>query len=257
MNVKVLTPSPPLLPYIEAYYFTSPDTPPHHPTAHFPAGSRSYVKFSPPSGILSGQTTLPAEIVTDWETEGFGIKLRMGAVYALFGIPAHAITNRVVDLEDVLGNTAHELAERIATSSTLAKKIRHVEEVFARLTLKSDKKSFSTELAALQVLANGRSSTISRLAEQLGYSPRQLQRKMNDFIGLTPRLFKRISRFEKACRLIQTSARKEGPAWSDIAFLCGYSDQAHFIRDFREFAGYTPAAFVSDPDLSDPFNTHG
>ena len=257
MNVKVLTPSPHLLPYIEAYYFTSPDTPPHRPTAHFTAGSRSYLKFSPLSGVLSGQTTLPAEIATDWEAEGFGVKLRMGAIYTLFGIPAHEITNRVVDLEDVLGNAANELVERIAASSTPAEKIRHVEEVFARLAPKSDKKSFSTELAALQILTNGWFSTISHLAEQLGYSPRQLQRKLNDFIGLTPRLFKRISRFEKACWLIQTSALKEGPSWSDIAFLCGYSDQAHFIRDFREFAGYTPAAFVSDPDLSDPFNTHG
>ncbi len=258
MRVKVFTPRPPLLPYIEAYYFTSPDTPSYHPTAHFPAGSHSYLKFSAPSGILSGQTTFPAEVAAAWDVEGFGVKLRLGAVHALFGIPAHEITNRIVNLEDVMGNTAGELIERLATSSTPEDKTRHVERIFTRLAQKSGEKNFSTERAAVAALSGGRFDTVARLAEQLGYSPRQLQRKLNDFIGLTPRQIKRISRFERACRLIQASARKEGPSWSswsDIAFSCGYSDQSHFIRDFREFAGCTPATFVSNADLSDSFNT--
>lgn len=244
-----------MLPYIEAYYFTSPATFQPYPSTRFPAVSCAYLKFSTQSGILSGQTIRPTQIASDLNSTGFGVKLRVGAVYALFDLPAHELTNRVVNLEDILGHSAGELVERISEAATPLEKTWHVERIFTRLIQKSDKKNFSTELAALEALTDSRFSTISSLADQLGYSSRQLQRKLNNFIGLTPRLFRRISRFEKVLQLIQTSGPKQNFSWSDIAGLCGYSDQAHFIRDFREFTGYTPTAFIADLEMSDSFNT--
>lgn len=241
--------------YIGAYYFSSFDMSGYPPVKRFPAVSCSYLKFSTRSALLSGQTSLPTQIAPDWDVVGLGVKLRVGAAYAIFGIPACELTNQVVNLEDIWGNTAKTLVERIASLATPAEKVRRVEEVFTGLAQRSLEKNFPTELAALEALSNSPVSPISGIAGQLGYSSRQLQRKLNDFVGLPPRLFKRISRFEKAWQLIQASARKEDFCWSDIALRCGYSDQAHFIRDFKEFTGSTPAAFAAGPEMSDPFNT--
>ncbi|MCB8966396.1 MAG: AraC family transcriptional regulator [Ardenticatenaceae bacterium] len=253
--MKVLPPNPQMSSYIEAYYFTSLNMLQPYPIVHFPAISCSHLKFSTQSGILTGQTTRPTEIASDLDTTGFGIKLRIGAVYALFDIPAYEITNCVINLEDILGNSASELVERASEASTPLEKTRHVERIFMRLAQRNRKKNFSPELAVLEALTNSHFSTLSCLAEQFGYSSRQLQRKLKNFIGLTPTLFKRISRFEKALQLIQPPVSKGNFAWCDIAFRCGYSDQAHFIRDFREFTGYSPTAYVADLEMSDSFNT--
>jgi AraC-like DNA-binding protein len=252
--MKVFHPSIQISPYIESYYFTLPTAVQGYQVMRFPAVSCGYLKFSTQSSLVSGQTILPTKVTSDLDLTGFGIKLRIGAIYTLFGIPAHELTNRTVTLEDVLGNSAAELIERIAESSTSMQKIKHVEKAFIHLAQQNSLKSFSIEFAILESLTKNHSIPVSRLADEFGYSSRQLQRKLNNFIGLPPRLFMRISRFEKILQTIQNSALQGNLSWSDLAFSCGYSDQAHFIRDFREFTGHTPTTYIADLKMSDTFN---
>jgi AraC-like DNA-binding protein len=79
------------------------------------------------------------------------------------------------------------------------------------------------------------------VSRRVGLSRRTFIRRFTDEVGLTPKLFWRIQRFQEALRLVRTGRR---PAWADVALDCGYYDQAHFIRDFRAFSGLTPPAFL-------------
>jgi AraC-like DNA-binding protein len=101
------------------------------------------------------------------------------------------------------------------------------------------------EQQAVAVMRQLPATPIAQLARELGYSSRQLQRKLNDFVGLSPRLYKRICRFEKALALIHAALSLKPIRWSALARACGYSDQAHFIRDFHELAGCTPAQYLT------------
>ena len=112
---------------------------------------------------------------------------------------------------------------------------------------------------------------VSRLASDCGCSARQLERQFRAETGLSPRLLARIIRFQRVFRALgnggagaeETSSRPDGAAapdrrhgadWITLALDCGYADQAHLIRDFREFSGETPAAFLkSSPGLAAAF----
>ena len=96
------------------------------------------------------------------------------------------------------------------------------------------------ELTANAVRLSGR-ITIDRLANSAGISSRQLERRFLTDVGLGPKLFCRILRFQEVFRAVAGN-----PAgWAALAVDCGYYDQAHLIRDFQEFAHQTPAVLLA------------
>jgi AraC-like DNA-binding protein len=82
---------------------------------------------------------------------------------------------------------------------------------------------------------------IRQIAKELGISQRRLIRVFGEESGLTPKLFGRIQRFQRAIAMASNS--KDLSDWSEIALSCGYFDQAHLIRDFVEFSGFTPTEY--------------
>lgn len=241
--MNVLFPGKILAPYVEAYFVWS-NPGPASPGKPFPAVSSSYMKFSAAAAIISGQATRPTSAGLDpGNRTGLGVKLRPGAFPVLFGIPAHELTDRMIPLKDVLGNTANEWNECIASAQTPAAQVKRFEKIFAHF-VQSQPNRHSLEPHAILWLRQLPTMQVSKLAESLGYSPRHFQRKLNEWVGFSPSLYKRISRFENALEAIQNMSRQGRVDWSALAIQCGYSDQAHFIRDFREFAGETPAAYL-------------
>jgi AraC-like DNA-binding protein len=149
----------------------------------------------------------------------------------------------VIPLEDILGNTAHEWNECIAAAQAPSTQVKRFEKIFAHF-VQSQPGRYPVEPHAVLWLRQLPTMQVSKLAQRLGYSPRHFQRKLNEWVGFSPSLYKRISRFEKALEAIQNLSSPGRVDWSALAISCGYSDQAHFIRDFREFAGQTPAAYL-------------
>src|SRR5262249_32611765 len=82
---------------------------------------------------------------------------------------------------------------------------------------------------------------IGALASDLGYSRRRLSARFSEEFGVPPKTFARILRFERAAALL---SRDDGTRFAEIAQDCGYYDQAHLNRDFREFAGTPPGSCV-------------
>jgi AraC-like DNA-binding protein len=78
---------------------------------------------------------------------------------------------------------------------------------------------------------------VESLAAELGCSRRHLAARFRDHVGVSPKAAARVIRFHTAVRRLSAG----GAAWADIALDCGYYDQPHLNRDFREFAGITPA----------------
>jgi AraC-like DNA-binding protein len=81
---------------------------------------------------------------------------------------------------------------------------------------------------------------IGALTDVLGCSRRYLIGLFNDHVGLPPKLFARILRFQHTLELADGGS---GAGWAEIAQLCGYYDQAHMVRDFQQFTGHTPTAY--------------
>ena len=83
--------------------------------------------------------------------------------------------------------------------------------------------------------------SIGEMIGKVGLSPRRFVQVFTEEVGVTPKLFCRIRRFQQVLRRIQKERRVE---WVDVATDCGYYDQAHFIRDFRAFSGLNPSSYL-------------
>ena len=81
------------------------------------------------------------------------------------------------------------------------------------------------------------------LTRDLSVSPRKLERHFLSHVGMSPKLFSRLVRFDRAVRDL---SKRGDRSWTDFALAHGYSDQAHFINEFREFSGVTPTEFESE-----------
>jgi AraC-like DNA-binding protein len=99
----------------------------------------------------------------------------------------------------------------------------------------------AVEFALREFQANPVAAAISEVSGRTGLSRRRFIRMFDDQVGLTPKLFCRVRRFHQAVRLV---ARGGPIRWAQLSLDCGYFDQAHFIRDFTEFCGFSPSAYL-------------
>jgi AraC-like DNA-binding protein len=100
-------------------------------------------------------------------------------------------------------------------------------------------------LAATKLAAGSGPIDLDSLALEFGLSDRQFRRRFQAAVGLTPKRFCRLVRFQ---RVFEQRRERQGRAWSQVALECGYYDQAHFNRDFRAFTGARPRDLVKNPD---------
>ena len=110
-------------------------------------------------------------------------------------------------------------------------------ERFLLLKIKKLKQALPFDKAMLELLRLNGNVSIEKIASLACLSLRQFERVSKERIGLPPKLFARLIRFSKAYRM-----RENFPllSWTQIAYECGYFDQMHFIRDFKQFAGVAP-----------------
>lgn len=95
--------------------------------------------------------------------------------------------------------------------------------------------------SAWRALMEGRARSVAAVARDVGWSRQHLSTEVTHELGLGPKRFQRLMRFNRAAGLARES---KGASWSEIALRCGYYDQAHLVREFNEFAGYSPTRFV-------------
>lgn len=173
-----------------------------------------------------------------------GIKLQPTAFYNLFGLNMSGFTNRVVDIKSImperfinavtdLMNTKHDPKKRIGLAESWLSDIIQQQPLHKSIKIKQ----------ALDIIfkKNG-IIDIEEIALQLKQTRRHLEREFKKVVGLTPKFFSRIIRFNYIFQLMKES----NSSWISIALDSGHFDQSHFIKNFKEFTGEEPSQYGFD-----------
>jgi AraC-like DNA-binding protein len=195
----------------------------------------------PLSSFVAPPEAEHAIVETDGEQHGMGIKLTPLGARMVFGVPMHEL-GRVADLDAVMGPEGAELPERLAGAPDWAARFAILDAVLARRLDSARAPAPGVEQAWRRLVATHGAVPVGALAEESGWSRRHLVARFRDDVGLPPKVFARILRFERAAELLVAPG---GPSLCEIALGCGYYDQAHLNRDFRAFAGCTPTELLA------------
>jgi AraC-like DNA-binding protein len=174
-----------------------------------------------------------------------GAVLLPGAPEVLLGLPAIELAQRHIRLDEVWGAQVTLLREQLLELRTAEAQLNLFESfLLSRLT-----KLRGMHPAVAQALVSVRTtSDIRKLVAASGYSHRRFIELFSQSVGLTPKLYSRVLRFQKALQLVaavQSSdqAGDHSLVWADLALAAGYSDQSHLNREFVEFSGITPEEY--------------
>ncbi|ODA95626.1 AraC family transcriptional regulator [Mesorhizobium sp. SEMIA 3007] len=155
-----------------------------------------------------------------------------------FRLPMSELTDSMVVLDDVLGAEGMALREQLGNAPDWASRFDLAEAFVTARLERAAETPLEIAWAYDRIIASGGRARISAIAEKLGWSRKHLAGSFSNAIGIGPKTLSRIVRFNRALGL----SRQQTADWADIAADCGYADQAHLVREFRDLAGETPTA---------------
>ena len=201
-----------------------------------PRGACSRTSFI--AGVHDGPTT----VEHDGEAAGIQVNFTPLGARRFLGVPGAELTNLVVELDDVLGPAARELSARLAEAPDWDARFALLDAAILRRIDASRPVSPDVDFAWRRLEASAGAAPVGAIAQALGCSRRHLSKRFGEEVGLAPKAFARVLRFSRAATLL-----REGgiDSCADVAYTCGYYDQPHFNRDFRELASTTPGDYVA------------
>jgi len=256
MHFSSRRPAPPLATFVDNLWHCS-DAPTHSRERILPSGTvelvinlhddevriydpqqlKYYTRF--PGIVVSGPYASAFAIDPSQHASMMGVHFKPGGAFAFFGTAVRQLGSNHLPLEALWGRQAVELRERLCSANSLRKRFHILEK-----TLNSHfclLPSNQVVPRAIEIFGSAsQASSMKSVAEQLGLSQRRFIQVFSDQVGMTPKLFCRVMRFQRAREIMEQPMPL---SWTQLALSCGYYDQSHLIHDFQEFAGLSPTSY--------------
>jgi AraC-like DNA-binding protein len=170
-----------------------------------------------------------------------GAHFRPGGAFPFLDLPVGELADRHVDLEAIWGSAAADLRERLCEADTPDQRFRILEEALLAHLCRPFDRHDAVRIALGAFRRFDVRVTVRDVARRVGLSHRRFNQVFTAEVGLTPKMFSRLQRFQRVLALVRGTAT---PDWARLSVDCGYFDQSHLIRDFREFSGLVPTNFL-------------
>jgi AraC-like DNA-binding protein len=194
-------------------------------------------------GVAGGLHVSPVLIDATRPQEGLQYALSPLGCRSLLGVPASAIAGEVLDLATLLGAVADGLIERVASTQDWSERFQLVDAVLSgRLHPTPAPDPAVREAWRLVFDGDGRLS-VQDVADRVGYSRRHLSERFRRATGVTPKQASRIARFEAARAMLVRPGRLP---LAQTAVACGYADQAHLAREWKQLAGCSVTTWLRE-----------
>jgi AraC-like DNA-binding protein len=188
---------------------------------------------------LDAQRDYPIAIAQQGLIDLVGVRFRPGGLAAFVRLPLHETSNLTIDLSTVFGGASADLEAHLYDARDSLARVKLLDLFFLQRLMPPDALPIARYIADRIIAVHG-TARITTLSHDVGYSIRTVDRLFRQVFGISPKVYARVVRFQRALALL--GAHSTLPL-IEIALRCGYYDQAHFTREFVEFAGDTPFAY--------------
>lgn len=186
------------------------------------------------------------DVEMEKQTGCIAICFNPGVAYNFFSLPMNEVSDTVTDLKYLWKDIASEVEEKIFEATNNQQRVNIIQQYLYTHLIKKRKTDKAIEHCLWQINYLKGQLSAKQLSEKINISQRQLGRKFNSYIGLSPKEFIRTNRFIHSLEHL-----KKYPAinLTEIAYESGYYDQAHFIHDYKEFSGLTPGDLIASDNI--------
>ena len=196
-----------------------------------------------PGIILCGQKTDFFDVVPTGKTSMLSIQFFPHSVALFFDLPINELTNETLDTSAIIGRQAHELEEQLHDLPSLDDKVKHIEKFLLRRLNRKQEYIWKRVCHNIQLINQHNGMiTPDQLASEACLSRKQHERIFRQMVGLSPKQFLKVIRFQYA---IYAHQQYPFESLTELAYRCGYYDQSHMINDFHELSGITPRQYFS------------
>jgi AraC-like DNA-binding protein len=232
-------------------------------SAHRPQGPwcASFRKAAPP--LLVGMRSEYSVIETAGLQSIVGVIFRPGGTCPFFEFPADEFYNQEIPLDSIWGSAAARLRDRLREAGTIPERFRVLEAALLDRARKRLQLHPAVRFALGEFSNAPHIRNVLDVTRDAGLSRRRFAQLFREQIGMTPKLYCRLRRFQEIVRKLSAGTpahRPQGPLcavekidWADVALEGGYCDQAHMAHEFRAFSGISPGAWLSQDR---PFQNH-
>ena len=196
---------------------------------------RPLVRTASSSTLVGLQTYRRLQLEITGTVEQFVVLFQPSGISQLFSVPMNELTNEDYDARSVLGSWISQVEQRLAAAGSFEERAGIMDRFLLNRARSSERDGVAS--SANEILRRSGQVLIPASAHLAGLSVRQYERRFVQQIGMRPKLYARIARFEAA---LNRKARSPARTWTEIAQDFGYHDQMHLVHDFREFSGESP-----------------
>jgi len=206
---------------------------------HDPAQVQTYL-----GALIAGARSSFALLDTATTTSVIGVQFRPGGTAPFLPWPAEEIQDKELSLDLVWGSKALALCERLCAETSHSRRFRLVER-FLLAHLDPNRAPHPAVTFAVGQLQAAHRLSIAAVSDQLALSRTRFNQVFRATVGLTPKQYQRVRRFQVVLRLLERDVeRQRSVSWSELAVACGFYDQAHLTHEFHLCAGMTPGAYL-------------
>jgi AraC-like DNA-binding protein len=258
MIYRIHIPSPPLSYFIEHFFYYDGFHADHIMEKLLPDGSIDLLidLTSTPKKLFHNEegtafTTFKKSWISGMKTDYIlidasvsnmiGVHFRPGGCYPFVEFPMDKLNNLTLEADCIWGNEIHCIREAILHELCIEKRFSILENYFLQKGKSKMENHALVHYSVGQLMQSPQMWTIKNLSGKTGITQKHLITLFKKYVGLSPKIFSRINKFQKVVQLIEQQQKVE---WASLAYECGYYDQAHFIKEFQAFSGINPVSYL-------------
>ena len=202
---------------------------------------------------LSGIQRNMLSISAHEDSEMFVVRFKPAGAYPFLPKPTNEFTDQVIPAEEIFGREIFGLRDVLIKAESPEDKrevaFEWLDDTF--VAEKLPKTEITESVEKILVDPHFQQNNLAELIEESGYSQKQFISLFKEYVGIAPKYFQRIVRFNEILAKIQ---KNQELSWTDISYECGFYDQAHFIKEFQHFCGVNPEAHLENKMIDERVN---